>query len=229
MRATEHLFSLLNVRSADDPGDLTARATIREAALRLFSDRDPDAVTVRQIAAEAGVSPALVIHHFGSKAGLRTAVDEHVAHAFERVIDALEGDLADELAGQGSGSLAEAFVAAFPADSAVPAYLRRLLLSNDPTGDAVFTRWFELTERLLTGLEAAGVARPSQDRRVRAAFLLVNDLAALLLARQIERACGVALLTSEGMTQWAAEAMDVYARGAFQAPVETSDEGEGEA
>ena len=34
---------------------------------------------MRQIAGEAGVSPALVLHHFGSKAGLREEVDGYVA------------------------------------------------------------------------------------------------------------------------------------------------------
>jgi AcrR family transcriptional regulator len=214
---------VLNVHSVPE-SDLTARASIREAALRLVADRGHDAVTVREIAAAAGVSPALVIHHFGSKAGLRAALDEHVARTFERLVDALEGDLAQGLTDGASASLAEAFVAAFPPDSAIPAYLRRLLLSNDPTGDVVFARWFALTERLLGDLEDAGVARPSRDRRVRAAFLLVNDLAAVLLSRQVQRACGVRLLTPEGMTAWAAEAVDVYARGAFRSEPEEREE-----
>ena len=34
--------------------------------------------TVRAIAAEVGVSPALLLHHFGSKDGLRDACDDHV-------------------------------------------------------------------------------------------------------------------------------------------------------
>ncbi len=216
------MFSVLNVRSAAD-SDLTARASIREAALRLFADQGPDAVTVRAIAAEAGVSPALVMHHFGSKAGLREAVDEHVARSFERVLDALRDDgLADGLTGGPPASLAEAFLAAFPADSAIPAYLRRLLLSHDPTGDAVFLRWFELTEQVMANLEEAGVARPSHNRPVRAAFLLVNDLAALLLSRQIGRACGLDLQTTDGMAAWAVEAVDVYAHGAFIANGEDS-------
>ena len=47
-------------------GDLTAKAVIRNTALRLFAERGPDGVSVREIAAAAGVSPALVIHHYGS-------------------------------------------------------------------------------------------------------------------------------------------------------------------
>ncbi len=160
------------------------------------------------------------MHHFGTKAGLRTAVDEHVARTFERIVDALEEDLAGALTGGGSATLAEAFTGAFPEGSPIPGYLRRLLLSNDRTGDAIFARWFELTERMLVGLEEIGVARPSRDRRVRAAFLLVNDLAALLLARQIGQVCGLQLLTPDGMEQWAAEVVDVYAEGAFRAPTE---------
>ena len=158
---TEHLVNVLNMSSGSQvtPGDLTAKATIRNTALRLFADRGPDAVTVRDVAAAAGVSPGLVMHHFGSKAGLREAVDEHVAHSFDAVLDALTDDgLEDALTGGDSTSLAEAFVAGFPPGSPLPEYLRRMLLTNDPTGDRVFARWFAESERVLAGLEAAGIA-----------------------------------------------------------------------
>ena len=102
----------------------------------------------------------------------------------------------------------------------MPDYLRRLLLTNDPTGDRVFARWFAVSERVLTELEAAGIARPSQNLKVRAAFLFVNDLAAILLARHIGQVCGIDLHSTEGMTRWAAEAVDVYSQGAFRATEE---------
>ncbi|HEX4688811.1 MAG TPA: TetR family transcriptional regulator [Nocardioides sp.] len=217
---TEHLVNMLYMRS--DPstprGDLTAKATIRNAALRLFADRGPDAVTVREVAIAAAVSPALVMHHFGSKAGLHAAVDEYVAHSFDAVLDALtEDELGDALTGGDSTSLAEAFVAALPPGSPLPDYLRRLLLTNDPTGDRVFARWFAECVRVLVSLEEAGIARPSKDRRVRAAFLLVNDLATVLLARQLRDAVGIDVQTPAGMAVWSSEAVDVYAQGAFRA------------
>ena len=59
-------------RSAED---LTARARIRDAALRLFAERGLDGTTIRDIAKEAGVSGGLIRHHFGSKDGLRSACD----------------------------------------------------------------------------------------------------------------------------------------------------------
>jgi AcrR family transcriptional regulator len=93
---------MLNMSSM--PDDRTTRAVIRDEALRLFAERGPDAVTVRQIAAAAGVSPGLVIHHFGSKDGLRKAVDEHVLAMFGAMLGELTtGDLYEQGA---AGSLA---------------------------------------------------------------------------------------------------------------------------
>jgi AcrR family transcriptional regulator len=203
-----------------DPGDLTARATIRNAALRLFAERGPDAVTVREIATQAGVSPALVLHHFGSKDGLRAEVDAFAAHAFDAIIEAMPTDeLAELLTGEAPrGSLAEAFARGFPPGSPLPAYLRRLLLTNDPAGAALFGRWYAATRRLLDMLVEMGVARPSEDPDVRAAFFLVNDLALIVLRNQIAVAIGADPLTPAGMDRWAREAGIVYAEGAFRAP-----------
>ncbi len=212
------MFSLLNMSSVIDD-DLTARATIRNAALRLFADRGPDAVTVREIATRAGVSPGLVVHHFGSKDGLRAEVDAFAARAFDAIFEALPTDeLADVLAGgAATSSLAEAFARGFPPGSPLPAYLRRLLLSNDPVGAVLFGRWYAATRGLLDTLVEMGVARPSEDPEVRAAFFLVNDLALILLRNPIALAIGADPLTPEGIERWAREATNVYAQGAFSA------------
>src|ERR1700759_2453900 len=63
------------MRSADD---LTAAAPIRAAAIEQFGEHG-FGVGLRAIADAAGVSAALVIHHFGSKDGLRKACDEYIA------------------------------------------------------------------------------------------------------------------------------------------------------
>ena len=201
--------------SVPNEGDLTAKANIRNAALRLFAERGHDAVTMREIAAAAGVSPALVVHHFGSKEGLRAAADGYAAQAFDALF-AMDGqDLADVLTGDGAVSVAELFARAFPTGSPLPAYLRRLLLTNDPAGAALFGRWYALTRRLLDSMTELGVARPSEDRPVRAAFLLVNDLALVLLRNQVAAAIGVDPLTPEGVTRWAKDVTAVYTNGAF--------------
>ncbi len=75
------------------PGGVDTRAEIVDAALRLFSTDGYDKVSLRQIAREADVDPALVHHYFESKAELFTiaviAVPvEDPAEAVQRILGA---------------------------------------------------------------------------------------------------------------------------------------------
>src|SRR4029077_17883216 len=70
-----------SARSASD--DLTARARIRDSAIVYFGRHGFRSATVRAIAADADVSPALVIHHFGSKDALREACDRYVTDCID--------------------------------------------------------------------------------------------------------------------------------------------------
>ena len=58
------------------PGQSGTREAIAAAAQRLFSERGYDRTTIRGIAAEADVDPALVGHYFGSKQELFAAVTD---------------------------------------------------------------------------------------------------------------------------------------------------------
>ncbi|MEJ2864143.1 TetR/AcrR family transcriptional regulator [Actinomycetospora flava] len=58
------------------PGDSGTRAAILEAARSRFSTQGFRAATVRAIAGDAGVDPALVMHYFGTKQGLFVAAME---------------------------------------------------------------------------------------------------------------------------------------------------------
>lgn len=60
-------------RSGRRPGTPDTREAILAVARRRFATRGYDATSLRGIAAEAGVDPALVIHYFGSKQGLFVA------------------------------------------------------------------------------------------------------------------------------------------------------------
>ena len=159
------MSSMLYMRSVP-ADDRTARAIIRDEALRLFAARGPDGVTVRQIAVAAGVSPGLVLHHFGSKEGLRQAVDEHVLGLFDQMLGEMTGEHAADLYDPAaSGSVAEAVVRHLPADSPLPEYLRRLLLADGGAGRELFRRLFRLSAATLDVLAAAGMAAPGRIRR----------------------------------------------------------------
>jgi AcrR family transcriptional regulator len=204
---------MLNMRSV--PDDRTTRAVIRDEALRLFAVRGPDAVSVRQIAAAAGVSPALVVHHFGSKDGLCREVDQYVLAVFGAMLGELTGEGRDELLdpAAGAGSLSEAFARHLPDGSPLPGYLRRLLMTDAEAGRLLFRQLYELSRGALDGLAAVGYADRGRDPAVRAALLLANDLALFLLRDRLTDVLGVDPLSAEGMARWAPEVMAIYGGG----------------
>ncbi len=64
------------VRKTCTPRSRKTRATILEAARRLFASRGFEQVSLREIGAEAGADPALVGRYFGGKEGLFAEVLE---------------------------------------------------------------------------------------------------------------------------------------------------------
>src|ERR1700760_2384743 len=73
------------VLSETDVAD--SRERLCEAAERLFAERGPDAVTMRQLAAELGVSPMTPYRYFEDKDDILAAVR---TNGFNRYAEALE-------------------------------------------------------------------------------------------------------------------------------------------
>ncbi|OBG34599.1 TetR/AcrR family transcriptional regulator [Mycobacterium sp. E3198] len=196
------------------PDDRTARARIRDEALRLFAQRGPDAVTMRDIAGAAGVSPALLIRHYGSKEGLVEAVDAHVVATFEALLATMTTQTAAVgLEPTAMPNLLDGLATHLPPDSAIPTYLSRLLIGGGPAGSALFDRLFRLSQATLETMVADGTASPGEDPQVRAAFLLVNDLAVLTLRPRLTEVLGVDPLSTAGMRRWAGEVFAIYRDG----------------
>ena len=102
--------------------------------------------------------------------------------------------------------------------SPVPAYLRRLLLDGGDAGRDLFRRLYQVSTTALESLAAAGMAAQGRDPAVRAAILLSNDLAVLLLREHLADVTGTDPLSAEGMTRWGAEMLTIYAAGLLAAP-----------
>ena len=58
--------------------DLTAKARIRNAAMDLYAEHGEDRTSMRAIAAAAGVTVGLLVHHFGPNDRLRDGVLQRV-------------------------------------------------------------------------------------------------------------------------------------------------------
>jgi AcrR family transcriptional regulator len=194
------------MRSASD---LTAAARIRGAAMHLFAVHGVGVVSIRDVAAEAGVSPSLVVHHFGTKNGLREAVDAHTV----AVLSALLAELAE--APEHPAQATAALWTALGREPDLMAYLRRSLVEGGDPGRRLFGWLAEATERELAALQDAGTVRPSPDPRARAVFLLANDLAPVVLRDLVTDALGVDPLSLEGLERWGRAVLDTYGHGLY--------------
>lgn len=191
------------MRSAET--DLTAKAQIRDTALRLFARDGFDAVSVRRIATEAGVSPGLVLHHFGSKAGLRQAVDEYVIASFDDLVgQPTEEEVVAALEGEDTRGL-DLFIEQMSFQPHVLDYLRRMLLTDDDAARRLVRHWHEMSVRMLGQWADRGVIDPGPDLPVRAALLLSADLGVILLRGPLTDVLGFDPLAPDGVRRWAAD------------------------
>lgn len=69
------------------------KARLIMTAYKLFGERDPSDVSVRQIAKEADVNIASIAYHFGSKDGLYLQVIDMIAEGMKEKIDRFRVDL----------------------------------------------------------------------------------------------------------------------------------------
>jgi hypothetical protein len=72
-------------------------------------------------------------------------------------------------------------------------------------------------------MSEAGLAARGADPAVRAAILMSNDLAVLLLREQLAGVLGDDPLSAAGMARWGREMLAIYAAGLMAAP--QADEG----
>ncbi|AGC63961.1 transcriptional regulator [Mycobacterium liflandii 128FXT] len=165
---------MLNMRSVD----LTAAARIRDAAIEQFGQHG-FGVSLRAIAEGAGVSAALVIHHFGSKEGLRKACDNYVAEEIrsEKLTAMQSNDPATWL-----GQLAQV-------ESYAPlmAYLVRSMQSGSELAMMLWQQMIDNAEEYLAEGVRAGTIKASRDPKARAKFLAITGAGGFLLYLQMHQ------------------------------------------
>ena len=164
---------MLNMRSVDD---LTTTARIRDAAIEQFGEHGLD-VGLRAIAKAAGVSAALLIHHFGSKDGLRKACDDYVAETIRQSkTESLK--TADPVAWFAQLSEIESF-------APLMAYLVRSMQSGGDLAKTLWRNMIDNAEQYLAEGVRAGTLKPSRDPKGRAKFLAMAGGGSFLLYLQL--------------------------------------------
>jgi AcrR family transcriptional regulator len=185
---------------------------IRNAALKSFATYGTSATSLRTVAAAAGVSVGLVQHHFGTKAGLVKAVDDHVLGL---VIAAIAPPLAEPPADSIAemGSRVTRMVAEQPD---IVDYLGRALIDGSRLGTTIFdtlaafgiARWNKRNDR--------GETRPEVDLTWAALNALVLPLGTIILRSHIERQLPELFTSPAQLERWQDSVNTLLREGLFR-------------
>jgi AcrR family transcriptional regulator len=171
----------------------STRDDIADAAVRCFA-REGFGASLRTVAAEAGVSAALIVHHFGSKQGLIDACDARVLGVADEKMRLLNTD---------GIVAAAAWVVSVMQEGSVPAYIAHALVAGGDAGKRLFASFVDVTEKALLELELP-------ETRMTAALLVTHSLGTMVLSDHIAAATGAAPYSNEGIVSMAVAATSIY-------------------
>lgn len=166
------------------------RKRLLMVAMRQMAQAGFDGVTVRAIAREAGVSPGLIKHHFGSKEGLRDAVD---AYFLQRSGAAMERGIvaAREMDARAFAEFERAWLLKYANEwPDFVAYLRRAILENSEWSQRLFRRYLDSVRHGLDRLDVDGQVRADVDRLWLPLLYLFMQLGPLMLEPHIRALLG---------------------------------------
>lgn len=190
------------------------RARLCHAARELFARQGFEAVSLRQVAAEAGVTPAMIHYYFGDKRGLWQAVLE------DYLEEALGGMLAARPSIEAPGGLANylrhhaEILARQP--WVAPLIYREIVLGGGPSADFVQRFPARLRELLGGAIEQArqrGELSAEIDPELLLISLLSSAVFPFLLRPMIEKLFGIPVDIAFAQ-RWAEHAARLFYEGA---------------
>lgn len=177
-----------------------SRRRVLDAARSSFADRGYDRTTVRQIAAEAAVDPALVHYFYGTKARLFAAAMELPVNPADRIDEVLEGGV------DGVGRrLARHFLRVW--DEAGHFERMAALMRSAPTDDQSAQLFEEFIRRELVARFESVVSGDVPRLR---AELVGTQLVGLAMARYVLRIEPLASADAETVADWVGPALQTY-------------------
>jgi TetR/AcrR family transcriptional regulator, regulator of cefoperazone and chloramphenicol sensitivity len=181
--------------------------------MRVFATQGIEATSLREVAKRAGVSPALVVHHFGGKEGLVAAVDELAVGEFGRAY--LEGQPAEgpELLRR----RAEQTTAVMRDHPDVCAYLGRALVEGTPGSARLFRLMIDGGRAEIDSLAEKGALRGDADplwATLQHFFLIWAPLSFRTLLEQ--EALEGSLLEEENLRRWVEANVELFEAGLYR-------------
>jgi AcrR family transcriptional regulator len=187
-------------RTGRRPGTPDTRDTILSVARRRFATRGYDATSLRSIATDAGVDPALLIHYFGTKEGLFVAAMELPIRPSE-----IFGELRSLPLRDAAEVTTRGYIQLIDSDQSRNAVLGlvRSVVSNEKA--ATLLREF-VTAELLTPI---GELTDHPDARLRAS-LVAAQLVGIAMLRHVVRVDPIANATLDELVTLVAPVIEQY-------------------
>jgi len=159
-----------------------SRAAALEAARRLLIEQGPQAVTLKAVAAEIGKTHANLLHHFGSAAGLQSALAALIS---ERVVAGIAEAVRKSRAGEADPiEIVDRTFDAFGKEGAGALAAWMILSGNRDALNPVLDAIHELVDHLREGHED----RPVQETTLWLVLMAIGDS---LLGEEMAKALGL--------------------------------------
>jgi AcrR family transcriptional regulator len=189
---------------------LDTRAQLIEVATKAFARDGIAATSLRAIAKEAGVSPALVVHHFGSREQL---IEDCIIKALGLWVSEKQ-----EFVDVSLSTAVTKWQGAIDKHGMKLQFFRQVLLAGGVPANALFSRMVKETEMVVEAQIAKGQMRSVENQKEIALLMTMNELAPLLLQSQLSDFLGESHLAPETKDRLSAARLELLTKGILRKP-----------
>ncbi|MCV7147926.1 TetR/AcrR family transcriptional regulator [Mycobacterium riyadhense] len=202
--------------SSPDDGDKPASIQrIRDAALVFLAARGAETTSLRMVADAAGVSIGLVQHHFGTKANLIEAVNDHVLTVLS---ETLATPLVREPADDPVADVADRVILLLAEHTEVVDYISRAIADNTPIGVRIFDALVQISTEHWEQLHEQGLTRSNLDPIYRTLSPLTLVLGTFILRSHLSRHLPEPFDTPAQLERWRNATEAIIGVGQLQRP-----------
>jgi AcrR family transcriptional regulator len=193
---------------------IDTRAQLIEVATSAFARDGIAATSLRAIAKEAGVSPALVVHHFGSREKL---IEDCIIKALGLWVsekqEFLDVSLSTALS-KWQGAIAEHGVKL--------QFFRQVLVAGGEPANILFSRMVKESEMMIRAQMDKGQMREAENIPDLALLMTLHGLAPLIMQDQVNNHLGGNFLEPELGSRLAGTNLEIYRRGIYKNTKDTA-------
>jgi AcrR family transcriptional regulator len=160
----------------------TTREQLLSIAVEMFAEQGFAGTSLRSIAKKAGVSPALLIHHFDTK-------EELIKEAISKTLGSWVADEKAAMLDDESKQL-QNWQAVMAKGTTPLNFFRQVLLAGGDYAQRLFDAAVSETEVLLDQMQSSGRLRDLSDKQTTALIMTISGLGSVLLMSQIEKTMG---------------------------------------